>query len=156
MAAYTDQDTIEKMIREQVLIQLVDDDRTGGIDAAGEARVTEAIALADGEIDGYIETRYDLPLVTVPRLVKSLSTHISIYCLYARQAGEPPEAVTLKWKKAIAMLEKIAMGKIDLPGQGEAGSAVNLVADEVITSQADACCPSDSNLAGDESCGSCC
>lgn len=75
-------------------------------------------------IDGYLATRYALPLVNVPALVRGLSADITRFNLWDERA---PDEVRRRYDDAIARLRDIAGGRIDLPpdaaGTAAAGSA---------------------------------
>jgi phage gp36-like protein len=75
---------------------------TGTVDAA---LIDRAIADADALIDGYLKTRYALPLAAVPALVTDLSLIISIYKAHAHEG-------------ALRTLRDIASGMIRLDVAG--------------------------------------
>lgn len=66
---------------------------------------------AAGIIDGYIGSRYALPLTTVPDLLVTLSMDIQRYQM-AHHGQE--EDVRQRYEDALKMLEKISKGTIDL------------------------------------------
>ena len=86
---------IKKLIPEDTVIQLTDDENTG---AVVESRVTEAIAQADAEIDSYCGGKYSVPFTTVPDIVKKISVDIAIYNLYSRKVEEIPETRADRYK----------------------------------------------------------
>lgn len=102
---------IKKLIPEEVVIQLTDDENTG---AVNQTRVDEAIAQADAEIDSYCGGKYSVPFATVPDIVKKISVDIAIYNLYSRRVEEMPETRSDRYKNAIRQLEGIAKGNISI------------------------------------------
>jgi len=122
--AYSALTDIEKLIPEETVIQLTDDEGTGEV---VQDPVTEAIAKADSEIDAYLAAQYDVPLSPVPALIRNLSTDIAIYNLYSRRVEEIPQTRAERYKNAIRILEKISKGEISL-GTGDPG--VSASADE--------------------------
>lgn len=97
-------------VDEQQLIQLTDDEDAGVV---SEARVAKAIADADGEIDGYLGTKYTLPLAPVPAIIRKCSVDIAIYNLFSRRGGST-ETRSERYKAAARFLEQVAKGSISL------------------------------------------
>lgn len=102
---------IKKLLPEDVVVQLTDDE---GIGAVNQARVDEAIEQADAEINSYSAVRYAVPFSTVPDVVKKLSVDIAIYNLYSRRTEEIPPTRSERYKNAIRQLEGIAKGVVSL------------------------------------------
>jgi len=71
-----------------------------------------AIATAGSEIEGYISTRYRLPLPVVPELVRTWAVSLARYHLHLNGA---PEHVIRDWKAAMDALRDVAAGKVNLP-----------------------------------------
>jgi phage gp36-like protein len=106
-------------LEERELVQLTDDAdlgvvNTGVVDAALEA--------ADVEIDGYLGSKYTLPLAVVPGVIKIFAADIAIYNLFCRRNG-PPEHWVRTYSNHIHFFTKVAGGEITL-GQSapDAGS----------------------------------
>lgn len=125
---------LEKLIPEAVIIQLTDDENAGSVN---QARVDEAIAQADAEIDSYCGGRYTVPFVTVPDIARKISVDIAIYNLYSRKVEEIPQTRAERYKNSIRQLGDIATGKItigepeaDVPEAG--GVQTNTTADDRI------------------------
>ena len=114
--AYSTLTDIKKLIPEETIIQLTDDEGTGSID---QTRVDEAIAQADAEIDSYCGSRYTVPFTTIPDIVKKISVDIAIYNLYSRRVEEIPGTRAERYKNAIRQLEGIAKGLISIGEQPE-------------------------------------
>ncbi len=106
---YITLEDIKKLLPEEIIIQLTDDENTG---AVNQARVDEAIKGADAEINSYCATKYAVPFTTVPDIVKSLSVEIAIYNLHKRRTIS--EEIEKRYDKAIAKLKDISRGLITL------------------------------------------
>ena len=106
---YSTLDDIKKLLPEETIIQLTDDEGLGTIN---QDRVDEAIKTADAEINGYCAVRYAVPFATVPALVKGLSVEIAIYYLHTRRTV--PEKIEKRYEKAVARLKDIARGLLAL------------------------------------------
>jgi phage gp36-like protein len=102
------------LLEEQLLVQLTDDESTGLVN---DARVAKAIDDACGEIDGYLGSRYPLPLVTVPSIIRKCAVDVAIYNLFSRTVGAPEERRN-RYKDAVAILVKVSSGLIGL-GAGD-------------------------------------
>lgn len=73
--------------------------------------VNSALADADSDIDGYVSTRYTVPLVPVPTVVKRLACDLARYYLYDDQATE---TVQKRRDAAVSTLRDISAGKVSL------------------------------------------
>ena len=118
---YSTKEDLVKVLPEETLHQLVNDEETG-VEADLDARITEAIAQADGEIEMYLGGRYSVPLVTTAGL-RRCSCDIAIYHLYARYDETIPETRETRYKDAVRILRDIRDGKMPLEGQTAPGSA---------------------------------
>lgn len=112
---YSSLDDIRKLLSEDALIQLTDDE---GMGAVKQTRIDEAIAQADAEIDSYCGGRYSIPFPSTgsgcPDIVKKLSVDIAVYNLYSRRVEQMPEVRAERYKGAIKRLEGISKGTIGL------------------------------------------
>lgn len=81
---------------------------TGAVDAAVLSR---ALADADAEIDGYLATRYRLPLPTVPPVLVRVACDIARYRLWEDLASEE---VRRRYEDARRMLEALTRGHVSL------------------------------------------
>lgn len=108
---YSTLEDIIKLIPELSIVHLTDDENTNSVSAA---RVDEAIAQADSEIDCYCGSQYDIPFTTVPGIIKKISVDITIYNLYSRRGERIPETRAERYKNAIRQLENIAKGIISI------------------------------------------
>jgi phage gp36-like protein len=92
------------------MVELTD---TGDV-ATGEvnlAVLAQALSDADATVNGYLQSRYTLPLVTIPQGVNLLACDIALYRLMSER---PIEAVTQRYKAAIDFLDAVARGKLGL------------------------------------------
>lgn len=125
MTYATQQDLVDAF-GDAELIALTDIGATpaNGIDAG---RVARAIAAAEGEVEGYLATRYQVPLATTPANVKQAVCDVARYRLYRDNA---PDLVMANYNAAIRLCRDIANGtiKLPLPGGDEPARAEALVA----------------------------
>jgi len=88
------------------------------IAAADEAaaRIVEAVADADGIINGYLARRgYSLPLAPVPRIVTNWSRAIARYLLHKdRITDERSDPIARDYRDALKLLQLTADGKFSL------------------------------------------
>lgn len=80
------------------------------------ARIDDAVADADGVIDGYLRmSNYSLPLDPVPRLVVVWSRAITRYYLHKnRRSLESDDIIVRDYKDALRLLEQTVSGKLSL------------------------------------------
>ena len=120
--AYSTITDIKKLLPEEALIELTDDENTG---AVNDARVTEAIAAADAEIDGYVGGRYGVPLSPVPTAIKRLSVDMAVYHLYSRRQEIMPETRQVRYDNCVRFLRDVAAGRVSLGIEPEPDSATD-------------------------------
>lgn len=87
-------------------------DRTNGL-VIDTVVLGRALNDADAEIDGYLATRYSLPLGTAPAVLVRLACDIARYRLYDDGA---PETVRLRYQDAVSLLKRISSGEVQLAG----------------------------------------
>jgi phage gp36-like protein len=118
---YATQADLVTRFGEVEIIQLSDDANAGAIDAAVVAIV---LADVDRAIDGYLLTRYTLPLTEVPDILNSIACDLAHYRLATRNGGSRASD-TLKDRNSDAMrqLRDIASGKFTL-GLTQTGAKV--------------------------------
>lgn len=99
-------------IGEPLMIALTDrgEAQTGQIDGAV---VDRALADATALVDGYLATKYALPLSEVPGLVVDITGAIAVWKLYITEA---PDKVRADYDGALRMLRDIASGAVRLVG----------------------------------------
>lgn len=114
MPAYTDLARLTERFGADMLIRATDrsDVPTGAIDVSV---VEKACADAAALIDGYLATKYALPLVEVPPLVSALAEDIAIYRLHPYAASDKQKA---DYDAALRSLRDISNGAIRLPVAG--------------------------------------
>jgi phage gp36-like protein len=102
------------------LVQLTDDDADGVADADVIAKV---LANTDSVIDGYLGSRYTVPVAPVPNLLRTLATVIAAWALYGRR-GLANERRQKDFDSAIVQLKDLAAGRMVLPASagGEVAS----------------------------------
>ena len=118
---YATQADLEARYGADELTQLTDRIGAGVPDAAV---INRALADADAEIDGYLATRYALPLPTVPPVLARIACDIARYRLWEDRASEE---VRRRYEDARRILESIANGRVSL-GLPEATAAPALAA----------------------------
>lgn len=95
--------------------QVADRDRDGAIDADV---IEAALQDADNLVNGYVATKYAVPLASVPDLVRTWAVSIARYVLHRNGA---PDHVEQDYKDALAALKDVAAGRLTLPvAPGEA------------------------------------
>ena len=105
---YATQADLEARFGADELTQLTDRVNAGVPDAAIVAR---ALSDADAEIDGYLASRYALPLATVPPALARIACDIARYRLWEDRASEE---VRRRYEDARRLLESIARGQVSL------------------------------------------
>lgn len=95
---------------EREVVCLTDRDLLGVINAAVLA---DALGIASDEIDAYLNGRYALPLLTVPRLLKRLCCDIARYRLCGSDAQET-EPVRNRYRDALKTLAMVKAGTLTL------------------------------------------
>lgn len=101
---YSSQDDLITRFGEKELIQLTD--RTGS-KALDPDVVARALADADALIDGYLASKYLLPLDNVPTVISRLAGDIARYYLYEDRVTD---AVKQRFIDAIQYLKDVANG----------------------------------------------
>lgn len=79
--------------------------------------IDEAIADADGEIDGYLAKRYAVPMDPAPKILNKLSKDIAVYNLFSRmgiQEGSNEEIFLTRYNAAVKFLTLVADGRVSI------------------------------------------
>lgn len=105
---YASQADMVERYGEQELIQLTDRNNTGAIDATVLDR---ALADASAEIDGYLASRYQLPLTTIPTVLVRVCSDIARYHLHDDNIPDP---VDTRYKSAVDLLRQVSLGRVSL------------------------------------------
>lgn len=108
--AYATQTDLVERFGEAELVRLTDRSipPTGQVDADV---VSRALSDAEAEVNGYLASRYTLPLGVVPELLKRLTCDIARYLLYDDVA---PDQIRDRYKDTVSLLKGIAEGKVSL------------------------------------------
>lgn len=104
---------LERAIPKQTLIWLSNEDPAAtNYDVAV---LEDAINYAEELADGYLVSRYTLPLEPVPTIIRDAVAYLARYWLYQRRPeGAIPEAVKDGKKDALDTLSQIQKGSISL------------------------------------------
>lgn len=105
---YATQADMTERFGEQEIIELTDREQTGAI---GTDVLDRALADADSLIDGYLATRYTLPLASTPTVLTRIACDLARYGLYDDEA---PKQVTERYQAAIAFLKAVSRGEVTL------------------------------------------
>lgn len=82
-------------------------------------RIDDAIADADGLIDGYLrKAGYAVPMLPIPRLVTVWCRAITRYNLHKNDLGSD-SMIVRDYKDALKLLQQVADGKLSLGGDDE-------------------------------------
>lgn len=83
---------------------------------ANQAVIAKACEYATETVDGYLRSRYQLPLNQVPTLVRNICLQLARYWLYSRRPEGKgfPDNVKETHSQALKDLERIASGKLHL------------------------------------------
>ena len=73
------------------------------------SRLEKALATASGEINSYLATRYSIPVLPVPQIIKNYCIDIAWYRLAQNNA---PEQYATRYNNAIARLKDIEKGQM--------------------------------------------
>lgn len=79
--------------------------------------INQAIEDADGEIDGYLASRYPTPIPKVPKVINKYSKDIALYNLFSRAGIDESERESnylTRYKAAIKFLELVAKGTVNI------------------------------------------
>lgn len=108
----TQQDLIDRFGQDE-LTQRADRDGNGSIDAA---TVNRALTDADDMINGYLASRYIVPIAApVPSLIIGIACDLARYQLYTIEATD---LVRTRFEDAIARLKDIQAGRVAIPVAG--------------------------------------
>lgn len=98
-------------VGEPMLIDLTDRDEVAR-GAVVVAVVDRALADADALIDGFLASRYQLPLVVTPALIADVAQAVALWKLHVTT---PEDKIKLDYEAALKTLREIAQGLIRLP-----------------------------------------
>ena len=135
MTYATQQDLVDRF-GEPELIQLTDR-ADPPADAINATVVGKALADADAEINGYLSTRYTLPLSPVPTVLARMAADMARYYLYEDRVTEQVKA---RYDTAVKFLSNVSKGMVTLGADAlnvapaESGGAQVAAGDRVFTS----------------------
>ncbi len=120
MQYITTQDLTE-VLSERSLIDLSND--TSRATEVDNGVLDKACQYATETVDGYLRSRYTLPLTSVPTIVRNICLQLARYWLYSRRPDGKgfPDNVKETHSQALKDLERIQNGKLHL-GIKELGS----------------------------------
>jgi len=78
---------------------------------AALAVINDRLLDADSVINGYLATRYTLPLAIVPRMVRLIACDLARHALYDDQATE---LIMERYKQVIRQLAALAKGQVNI------------------------------------------
>lgn len=116
---YASQQDIVDRIGAESLLQIAGTEADSSV--LDEAAVYKAIEDAEGLIDGYVGSRYPVPVSPAPTVLLRLAVDMAVYNL-ATSAGELTEDRENRYKAALKVLGDIARGLISLGAQTPATS----------------------------------
>jgi phage gp36-like protein len=106
--AYATQADLEAAFGVKELVILADRDRDG---TPEPAIITRAIEDAEGEINSYLASRYQLPLDPVPAQIRAITCDIARYRM---DAANPRQATKDRYEAALGTLRDLSVGKSTL------------------------------------------
>lgn len=111
---YATVDTMLKKFGERELIQLTDTEAPYE-DVINYEKLNAALAEANSEIDGYLASRYQLPLPAVPPFLEAIACNMARYhaCTGAISENDP---IKTRYDNAVKSLKEIAKGTIAIGG----------------------------------------
>jgi len=113
------------------LVQLTNEDPTQ--QAVDDSVLQQALADASAEIDGYLESRFTLPLSGAPAVLARLTCDIAMYRLQALRPLHDLAEARRRYEDAVAVLVRVADGTLTLglaPDNQEPGEAACSVVTE--------------------------
>ncbi len=111
MAAYCTKADLVRRFGALELAQLTDD-TTGQV--VDDIEVAAVCATASSLVDAFLATRFALPLLTVPDLVKGWTEDIARYRLLKDNAG-PDSSARRNYDEAMKLLRDVSRGRAGLP-----------------------------------------
>lgn len=105
---YASQQNLIDRFGEDELIQLTNRD---GLDEIDATVVERALADAEAEINGYMASKYTLPLSSVPQILETYACDIARFRM---QSENPKEIVITRYENAIRYLKDVVTGKASL------------------------------------------
>ena len=94
------------------LVQLSNEDPTQT--TVNQAPLTQALTDASAEIDGYLESRFALPLSDPPAVLNRLACDIAMYRLQSLRPLHDLADARKRYEDAVALLVRVARGEVTL------------------------------------------
>jgi phage gp36-like protein len=94
------------------LVQLSNEDPTQT--AVNQAPLAQALNDASAEIDGYLESRFALPLADPPAVLNRLACDIAMYRLQSLRPLHDLADARKRYEDAVALLVRVARGEVTL------------------------------------------
>jgi phage gp36-like protein len=113
------------------LVQLTNEDPTQQV--VDDSVLQQALADASAEIDGYLESRFTLPLSDAPAVLARLTCDIAMYRLQVLRPLHDLAEARRRYEDAVAVLVRVADGTLTLglaPDNQEPGEATGSVVTE--------------------------
>lgn len=110
MSVYASQADIDDLYGTDLLLRIADPNKTGSPDAT---IVERGLQSADDLINSYVSTRYNLPLSTVPNVLRDCAIDIAVYKIALERARRTEEMRT-RYDDWMAWLKDLAVGKVGL------------------------------------------
>ena len=118
--SYSTRTEVREMIKDDALNAIIGDafiEEPAQREELVAPLIDEAIADADGEIDGYLAKRYAVPLAPVPKVINKFSKDIAVYNLFSRigiDEGTGEKTYLNRYNAAVKFLTLVAGGKVSI------------------------------------------
>ena len=118
--SYSTRTEVREMIKDDALNAIIGDafiEEPAQREELVAPLIDEAIADADGEIDGYLAKRYAVPLAPVPKVINKFSKGIAVYNLFSRigiDEGTGEKTYLNRYNAAVKFLTLVAEGKVSI------------------------------------------
>ena len=127
--SYSTRAEVREMIKDDALNSIVGDtfiEEPAKREELVAPLIDEAIADADGEIDGYLAKRYAVPLAPVPKVINKFSKDIAVYNLFSRigiDEGTGEKTYLNRYNAAVKFLTLVAEGKVSIGADADGDPA---------------------------------
>lgn len=117
---YCTTDEVKNQLKDDVITSVIGADRLlerEEKDRLIEPILSDAIADASGEVDGYLNKRYAVPLIEPPSMIAKLTKDIAVYNVMSRSGmttSEKENNYLTRYNAAIKYLTMAAEGKVDI------------------------------------------
>ena len=115
MGNYITTDDLLDVMSAEDKAQLTGDVVADGVRQEREQAITEAIAAAEAEIDGYLGNSYRVPLTDPPAQIKAWAKLLAKRLLLHRRSSVPPDLAD-ECDRILRQLRDVGRGVIKLPG----------------------------------------